>query len=223
MAGLTPDIADLPGSTFALEVTGWTATTQSNQLQIGADIAMNISLGSYNTGILQLSALVSTGNTVGADSQLNRGVGLGLNSSATGAWNSFTGLRLTPAGDLIFEENGVNKATVSVGTYSGTPQALSYSLNEATGAISNISLAGSAADFSSLIAASTVANYFGSNDYLSVFGGGSAGGQFALVDNLSISSPAAPVPEPATLSMVGVGLAGFLMLRRRRAGVQRGA
>ena len=105
-------------------------------------------------------------------------------------------------------------------------RALAHDSMPKPAAIGARSRAGSSADFSSLIAASTVANYFGTADYLSVFGGGSAGGQFALVDNLSISSPAAAaadVPEPATLSMVGVGLAGFLMLRRRRAGVQRGA
>jgi len=42
-----------------------------------------------------------------------------------------------------------------------------------------------------------------------------AGLRFAL-DNLTFDQPAAPIPEPATLLLVGTGLAGIAGIRRRR-------
>jgi hypothetical protein len=36
------------------------------------------------------------------------------------------------------------------------------------------------------------------------------------VDNLVLNSPAAPVPEPATLLLFGTSLAGLAMVRRRQ-------
>jgi hypothetical protein len=219
MNGATPDVANLPGGVFTQENNG-SITTVGGELQIGPDVSLEGYLGGYNSGVLQVSADVSTGNTQGPDSQKNRGVGLGFNAQATGAWNTFTGLRLTPLGDLLFEANGQILATVSVGTsLSGSNLGLlSYDVDFNTGAISDISLQGSSASFLSIVTASQAQNYFGADDYVSVFGGGSAGGQYAYVDNLSVSN-ATPVSEPASAALFGsgVGLLGLSRRRRNRA------
>lgn len=119
----------------------------------------------------------------------------------------------------MFQVGSSIKATVAVGTITGTPDFLSYNVDFSTGALSNIVLQGISADFSSLITASTVSNYFGSDDYVSVFGGGSAGGQFATVDNLSVSnaSSSSVVPEPASLALFGIGGGALSLIRRRRS------
>lgn len=221
MNNTAPDLANVPGGLFTTEITGWTAQTGNNQLQIGADTSLNGYLGSYNTGVLHLSADISTGNTSGSASQQNRGVGLGLNSSATGSWDSaFTGLRLTPDGQLLFQSGHTMAASVYVGTScSGSNLCLfGYDVDLATGTVSNILLQGSSANFSALVAASAAHNYFGSDDYVSVFGGGSAGGQFAYIDNLLVAnSEIVPEPVSAALFGTGIGLLGFWRRRPKRA------
>lgn len=70
--------------------------------------------------------------------------------------------------------------------------------------ISNISLSGSGnstVDFSPIYTALQSANSFAGSPNLSVFAGGSAGGQSGYVDNLSLSNTTG-VPEPSTSVML---------------------
>jgi hypothetical protein len=55
----------------------------------------------------------------------------------------------------------------------------------------------------------------GSIDKLSLLGTGTSDRYGAIVDNITLNSAAAPVPEPASLAVIGVGIAGFLRRRRK--------
>ena len=53
----------------------------------------------------------------------------------------------------------------------------------------------------------------GSVGKLSLLGTGTSDKVGAIVDNITMSS--APVPEPASLAVIGVGIAGFIRRRRK--------
>jgi hypothetical protein len=55
----------------------------------------------------------------------------------------------------------------------------------------------------------------GSIDKLSLLGTETSDRYGAIVDNITLNSAAAPVPEPASLAVIGVGIAGFLRRRRK--------
>ena len=45
MDGATPDVANLPGGNFSSSQPAWTTQALGNQLQFGADVALNAPLG----------------------------------------------------------------------------------------------------------------------------------------------------------------------------------
>ena len=220
MAGATPNIANLPGGVFTAQTNRGGYLVSNNTLEFGPDNSLSLPLGSYYTGDLSLSADLSRGN-LGNSADFNRGVALGFNASPTGSWNvTFTGLRLTNSSTLAFQSGNSVKASVSVTTSSNTFYSLSYDVNVDTGVISTISLGGSgnsAVDFSPIYTASQSTNYFAGSPNLSVFAGGSKGGQFGYVDNLSLSNTTA-VPEPSTVVMLAIagGIATAAARRRRK-------
>ena len=219
MDGATPDVANLPGGNFSSSQPAWTTQALGNQLQFGADVALNAPLGGYFTGSLHLSADISLGNLAGTSSTPHRGVGLVFSTIAAGQWNFFTGLRLAPDGNLQLEHFGINEATISLsGIAANTFYALSYDVNVGTGALSNILISGVSANYSSIVTASQSQNYFAGANNLSVFAGGSAGGQFGYLDNLSVSnSQTTAVPEPVPLGMLALGLGAIGIVRSRRS------
>ena len=219
MAGATPDIANLPGGVFTAQTNRGGYLVSNNTLEFGPDNSLSVPLGSSYTGDLSLSADLSRGN-LGNSADFNRGVALGFNASPTGAWNNFTGLRLTTSSTLAFQSGNSVKSSVSVTTSSNTFYSLSYDVNVDTGVISNISLGGSGnstVDFSPIYTASQSTNYFAGSPNLSVFAGGSASGQSGYVDNLSLSNTTA-VPEPSTAVMLAIagGIAAATARRRRK-------
>lgn len=223
MAGATPNIANLPGGVFTAQITNGNTRSpylvSANTLKFGPDHSLSVPLGSFSTGELSLSADLSRGN-LGHSGDLNRGVALGFNTSPTGSWNSFTGLRLTTDSKLMFQSGALERASVSVTTSSNTFYSLSYDVNVDTGAISTISLGGSGnstVDFSPIYAASQSTNYFAGSPNLSVFAGGSASGQSGYVDNLSLSNTTT-VPEPSTVVLLAIagGIATAAARRRRK-------
>jgi hypothetical protein len=117
----------------------------------------------------------------------------------------FTGLSLNLDGSVALYQDGV-----VVGgpiAYGGTfvPAAvthLSYEVNTATGALSNISVQGSSSDYSFVTTAFT--------DAATAYAGLGMNGYGGFADNFSVSS----VPEPAMMGLGGL-LGGLFMVRRR--------
>ena len=236
MDSATPDVANLPGGVFRASQPSWTTRTLANRLQFGADVSLNAPLGAYFTGLLHVSADISLGNLVGSVSSGNRGVGVGFNTQSVAQWNFFTGLRLTPDGKLQFEHFGADEATIALsGIAAGGVYGLSYDVDVDTGALSAIAISGVSADYSSIVAASNRQNYFAGANNLSVFAGGTRGGQYGYVDNLLVSnstvvtpiavvspgdgmsnSQGDAVPEPMPLGILAFGLGTLWMVRRRR-------
>ena len=180
---------------------------------------MGITLESHFTGVLQVSADLSYGTLTGTAGTANRGVGLGFNTSDVGAWNTFTGIRLPPDSELIFQSKGTVLATVNVSTSSNTFYRLGYDVDVVTGEISNSSLTGSTADFSAIYTASVGGSYFSGASNLSLFAGGSAAGQYGYTDNLPLSA----IPEPSAYgTILGVAVLGWGPRRRHQARATRG-
>ena len=221
MDGATPNLADLPASTFVSSQSGWVTQTASNHLQFGADVSLDAPMAGYFTGVLHVAADISLGNLAGSVGVPNRGIGVGFNSVPGSQWNYFTGLRLAPDGNLEFEHLGINEATVALsGIAANTFYGLSYDVNVDTGVLSNIVLLGISANYSSIVTASQRQNYFVSANNFSIFAGGSAGGQYGYLDNLSVSnSQTVAVPDPVSLGILGLGFGALGLARRRRRGL----
>ncbi len=212
MIGLTPDLANLPGGVFSVSTTFYPMQTHANQLQIGADISLNVPLGAYDTGLLHMSADVSVNTLLGTHGGNNRGVGLGFQPTSTGGWPTFTGLKLTPDGYLMLQSNQTDLGAVFVGTSNSSTYHLSYDVDVGSGVLSAISLQGISADFSSLVAASTGHNYFSSAAYATVFVGGTNAGQIGIIDNFVVSDS---IPEPVSAILLGSSIVGLGVMRRR--------
>jgi hypothetical protein len=196
--------------------------------------AAAIVLGAYNTGSLAVSADIlgyaqgyNTGTPGAAGSQpvlANSWALAGFTSRTTASSNYsstnpltlFTGLQASGTGALQEYVHGtaVGSAIAYGGTYSSTtPAVLTYDLNTATGAISDVSFGSSTATYNFSLSGS-----WSSTDTASALIGGWAGtgnaqAQFA---NWSISE-VQPVPEPSTYALLvsGAAVLGTLQLRRR--------
>lgn len=212
MTGLAPDLANLPGGVFSVSTTFYPMQTHANQLQIGADISLNVPLGAYDAGLLHMSADVSLDTLLGSLGGNNRGVGLGFQPTSNGGWTTFTGLKLTPDGYLMLQSNQINLGAVFVGTSNSSTYHLSYDVDVGTGVMSAISLQGISANFSSLVTASAGHNYFSGNPYASVFVGGTNAGQIGIIDNFAVSDS---IPEPASSILLGSSIVGLGVMRRR--------
>ena len=214
ISGTAPGVVDVPGGSYWVNPY-WSNSVQNNTLQLQADLSAIVTLGSYANSVLSFTTSLSLGNLSGSGG--NRGVGIGLNSAAHGNSDSFSGLRLDPTGALTLMSNFTQHASVTAfgaGFDESIFHTLSYSVDTATGAVSNIQLSGSTADFSALVTASQAANYFTGYGYASLQAGGKDGGEFGYFDSFQVSS-SINVAEPASLALFGVGLFGLGLGRRQ--------
>ncbi|NCY20496.1 PEP-CTERM sorting domain-containing protein [bacterium] len=219
----TPTYSTLPGAAWErmnISDSAWGAGQSSGGISLGASVPSLLEIKA-SIGMSQLGS-----GTIGS-AQGGRGLGLGFFSVAGGGGYSqarFTGLVLDSAGRLNFahdpNEGGFFDSGSLLGTavaYGGTFVAanyydLSYQINTATGAISNISLEGSSADYSLLAAGVnkfTAANVKYAGIYTSSEGGMSG---YTSFDNFTVTS----VPEPSTVVCLVTGLACLYVVRKKR-------
>ena len=195
----------------AIEINGGGFTLAADApITISADFRQTIT-PSFNTGL--------TGGAANG-----RGWALGYFSSVTGnqfSQNSFTGLVLGLGGALNVVQDpnatGFFGAGSTLGTavpFGGTfdPEAyytLTYSVDRATGALTDISLSGSTADYSSLLGTTLFTE--SATRYAGVYSSGTTStGLTGAMDNFIVST--IPEPSSAVLAMLG----GLGLLRRRR-------
>ena len=226
MLGRTPQTTDLPGGTYSAKgnyafynslnanpVVGGVATVQ-------ADLGWAILLGAtYNTNAtISIQASINLGSlasATGYNTYEARVAGLGFytnNGATAGGATGFVGLSLAPDGALRLID--ASASLVGSVAYTGTWNAsvahlLSYDVNTATGAISNVSLSGSTSTYAYTTALFTSA----ATTYAGFYGAGDAIAQAGSLDNFQVSSTG---PEPSTWVLAAAGLTVVAALRRRR-------
>lgn len=111
-----------------------------------------------------------------------------------------------------FDPSGKIVGTVAfVGTFSATAfRQLSFTVDTTSGAVTDVSLVGSSADYSSLLGTTFFTD--AATKYLGVGASSAVSSRWGQIDNISVVA----VPEPGAGILCGLALTG-LMLRRRRA------
>ena len=224
----TPD-TNLPGGSWSQTGAGaWgNYAISSNTIGLNTDGSERISVassGSYTKPTaLSISADLKLA-TVDNGTYVARGLGLGFWQNTNTGYGSFRGLFLTPNGsvtdaDGVEGNGGQGYATVAWSGVGGATfdtnsfYTLSYDVDTATGRVTRVSLSGSNADFSPIVA--VVTNIFTSSQttYAGLIVSASNGGRVGYADNFVVST----VPEPATISLIGLCALGVLSHRRRMA------
>ena len=218
--GRLPSGTDLPGSTWSAG-TYWNPSIQNNTLSIGADTGASISLASSGPYVEPANITESVTFSVSSDTAL--GVGIGFSSttvSPTSAYsyrNIFTGLAVTSAGNVqLWEQGSVLDTAIWSGTAFNPNSAytMAYTIDTTSGAVTSISLTGDGADFTSLLTASGNNNVFSpaNTQNAEIWGGGPNGGDTAYFSDIELVA----TPEPGTMALLGAGIAGIIIARRRR-------
>ncbi len=212
-----PDTVNLPGGTWVKTAGQWgnidkhssdwgananTANVSGDQL-----IGMAISMGSYNTGELEISArLMSGGSTNPAENR----IALGFYGSILPPTNAsaplahFSGIAVKNDGLHLFAD-GTEVQSVALANTGNTFHTLTYSLDVATGALGTVTFDGSTVN-------GLTGNVFSSartvNAAIVVAGGQNGRGN---ADDFYVSA----VPEPAVFGLLGL-CASITLIRRRK-------
>jgi hypothetical protein len=226
---VAPSIANQPGAATWFQ-TGLVGTSYSwafnhisgNVNEQGLSNGTGISIDSAGSYVkptqMHIQADLRSGITTGTNMNLARGVALGfydgtqVASTTADPMTGFTGLVLANDGGLyVYSGRAATSSKVAFGgTFSTSAYyTLGYNVNTATGAISNITLSGSTADYSGLTS-SAFTNAATAN--LGFLTSSEDGGAYGYVDNVSLSA----VPEPASCMLLTMGLVGLLAYAWRK-------
>lgn len=228
-ANATPDYANRPGSATWTETgmnVAFHVDVQNGAAVLGPNAGAAISIasaGEYTKpSFMNLQGDLRIGSLVGTDYQYSRGVGLGFyvaggyedGSVEVGA--GFTGLVLSPQGDLYRVLNGVADQANMIAFGGGTFDAnlyytLSYNIDTASGAIWGIQLAGSTADYGVL--GNTTAFDDTHTAMVGFLGSSAAPDTYGNVENFVLSTA---IPEPGTFGLLGATLLALGLRRRNR-------
>jgi hypothetical protein len=226
---VAPDIANLPGSAtwFQTGLVGYGATWAFNKIggnvnYQGLSNGTGISIASAGSYVkptqMHIQADLRSGLTDQNSMVYARGVALGFyDDTHAGSTNSdpmtgFTGLVLANDGGLyVYTGRAPTTSKVAFGGTFNTSSfyTLGYDVNTTTGAISNVTLSGSTADYSGLTS-SAFTNAATAN--LGFFTSSEDGGCYGFVDNVALST----VPEPSSLILSVCGLVGLLAYAWRK-------
>jgi len=212
----------LPGGTWLSNGQFGSGTISGNAAMLGGngttavfDIA---STGGYTKPTtIVISGDIRVNNIDGTYFGAPRGVGIGFMSTAPAQlnFNSFIGLSLRLDGvlQLMPSPNATTNAVASgISGFSGnTSYKLSYTINTTTAAITSITLAGSSADFSSIITASAGHFTNANTRYAGIRASAGSGTRTGFVDNFVV------IPEPTMGGVIGIAAVGLLSRRRRMA------
>ncbi|MCE9553012.1 MAG: PEP-CTERM sorting domain-containing protein [Planctomycetes bacterium] len=228
LEGRAPDTTNLPNGAWARTNLFWGASIQGNAFQAGPDNGWTVELASFGpytrpdalTISADLNVLTLTDGGGGGG-----GWGLGFNQTlgaGPSPYGTFTGLVLHQDGRLTYREEGSDIISVPWSGPTFDPDAyyhLSYDVNTSTGALSNISLEDSTADYSPLEAAGAFT--LARTTYAAMYANGGNAGNVGFIDNFLVEGADAPaVPEPSTLVLLtlgGIGLIGYAARKRYRA------
>jgi hypothetical protein len=224
--GRTPDTTDLFGVNWQLTGNGGGSISTGTLQMLGANGA-TLSLAStvlYNKPTqMTISALLKPNNMLAG---AGRGIGIGFWKAlhpGSGSVTDFYGLMLDQTGILAIEGNStVFESVAWAGPAFSASQfyQVSYSIDTATGAISNVSMAGSTANYSAINNDTNGLFTDINTAYAGIRAQGASGTGFADNFILSGNTQAAGTPEPGAISLLVSGLAipGTMLLRRRRRG-----
>jgi hypothetical protein len=221
--GRLPDGINLPGSAWSAG-TYWNPSIQNNTLSVGADTGVSISLASSGSYVEPAGLIESVTFTESSDTAL--GVGIGFGSavvSPSGAYSYrsvFSGLVVTSSGSVQLWNQGSVLNTVAWSGAAFDPNTtctMTYQIDTTSGGFTSLSLTGDNADFTSLQTTAANNNVFSTANiqYAEIWGNGPNAGNTADFSNVEVMS----TPEPGTLALLGIGLAGAFVLNRRKQDV----
>ncbi len=210
--GRTPSPVDLPRTTWTEANASWENDIQNNLATLGADEGDAVNISSVTAPTYNISDSFNLGTDTMNTYPL-RGTWLGFFSSGTDLEATFTGLAVNPNGNMWLignNSNTIGSPVAITGFNAGITHTLSYSVDMATGTISNILLDGSAVSLTAPNGTFTVAD----TAYAGFHNESNNGSSIGTVDNFVLSSPS--VPEPATMGLFAIGGLGLLLLKRRK-------
>jgi len=217
LSGATPDTTYVPGTSWAESFSAFGPTySGSNSAQSGAYSSTYIGVGVLPKNIDLSAGLVL--NTIGADGQNHRGLGLGFYSNApqgNAFLTGFYGLLVSSSGVIqVVDAGNILAQTYTIQGFSGaTKYNLGLAVNTTSGAVTDVSLNGSS--IASSLSLASISDFTKSNlNYAGFYGSSPSGSDFGLISNFELVT----IPEPSTTVLLSMALGVFALMLVVRGG-----